>query len=543
MNGSTVSGLKRRVAASGAIIAIALCVPAGSAHATELIEMGKVTAADGAGGASFGLSVAIDGTVAATGAPYGDGSSSGTGAAYVYEMIGGTWQQAGKLVATDGQHVDEFGHSVAVSGQRVAVGALNGDRGSTSGTGAVYIFEKVAGVWSQTAKLNASDAANGDHFGVSVSLSGNRLLVGSRYDDDRGMNSGSAYLFVHDGTSWSQLAKLTATDGATGDWFGESVSISGGVAIVGAPRNQDNGSQSGSAYVFQESHSWSQVAKLLPADNVAYDQFGIAVSVSGGTAAIGAYGDDDHGGNSGSVYVYDTSTGPWAPKTKLTAAGSALNDYVGYSVSISANLIIAGAYGDDDGGSGCGAAYVFENVGGTWGPLTKLVPSGGGPGDNIGYAVGVSGEFTIVGAAGDDDHGTNSGAAHLAGPRFVSYGSGCAGSGGFVPLLSMTGDPTPSGSVTLQISNGLGGAPAILFMGDTAAALSAGSSCVLLVEPVNQSFGLMLNGVGAGNGWLTLTESVAASMPLGPVKLQAMLFDAGGHKGYSLSNGLSFDVY
>jgi len=162
--------------------------------------------------------------------------------------------------------------------------------------------------WNEVAKLTASDGAAHDYFGTSVSLSGNRALVGAYQDDDNGSDSGSAYVFEWNGSAWTQVAKLTASDGAASDYFGHSVSLSGNRALVGAYRDDDNGTDSGSAYVFEwDGSAWTQVAKLTASDGAAYERFGYSVSLSGDRALVGAYLDDDNGSFSGSAYVLEVS--------------------------------------------------------------------------------------------------------------------------------------------------------------------------------------------------------------------------------------------
>ena len=160
-------------------------------------------------------------------------------------------------------------------------------------------------------KITASDGADTDQFGFSVSIDSNYSVVGAYLDDDNGDNSGSAYIFKRSGTTWAQQAKLLPSDGAVSDFFGESVSISGDLAVIGAYLNDDNGDNSGSAYIFKRSGTtWAQHAKLLPSDGAESDQFGYSVSISGDYAVVGAYFDDDNGFKSGSAYVYNGFTSP-----------------------------------------------------------------------------------------------------------------------------------------------------------------------------------------------------------------------------------------
>ena len=186
------------------------------------------------------------------------------------------------------------------------------DNGSSSGS--AYLFRRDAGGvdnWGEVTKLLASDGAAFDLFGQSVAVSGDTVVVAARSHADNGTNSGSAYLFRRDEggvDNWGQVTKLLASDGATGDVFGTSVAVSGATVLVGARLDDDNGSRSGSAYVFRRDEggadNWGQVTKLLASDGAGEDRFGFSVAVWGATAVVGARFDDDNGSNSGSAYVF-----------------------------------------------------------------------------------------------------------------------------------------------------------------------------------------------------------------------------------------------
>ena len=252
----------------------------------------KIIAGDGAAGDFFGLSVSIDGDYAIVGAHLDDDNASASGSAYIFRRFGTSWLEEAKLTASDGAVNDLFGRSVSLSGDRAIVGA-RGDDDNGSSSGSAYIFRRVGTVWTQEAKLTASDGQAGDRFGFSVSVDGDRAIVGADGDDDNGSNSGSAYIFRRFGTSWLEEAKLTASDGAAFDRFGFSVSLSGDRAIVGARVDDDNGSASGSAYIFRRfGTSWLEEAKLTASDGAAFDQFGFSVSLSGDQAIVGAFRDD-----------------------------------------------------------------------------------------------------------------------------------------------------------------------------------------------------------------------------------------------------------
>jgi hypothetical protein len=322
-------------------------------------QIAKLLASDGAASDYFGSSVALssDGTTAIIGASYNDPSGvSNAGAAYIFKTSNGTtWTQIAKLTASDAAASDYFGSSVALSsdGSTAIVGAYY-----KSTVGASYIFKTSNGTtWTQIAKITASDAAANDIFGYSVGMSsdGTTAIIGAF---GKSSNTGAAYVFkTSDGTTWTQIAKLTASDAATNDYFGNSVSISsdGTTAIVGAYLKS---SAVGAAYIFKTSNgtTWTQIAKLLATDGAAGDQFGYSVGMSsdGTTAIVGA---SNKSGGVGAAYTFETTNGTtWTQASKITASDGAANDQFGYSVAISTNGVIVGAYYKS---SGVGAAYLY----------------------------------------------------------------------------------------------------------------------------------------------------------------------------------------
>ena len=399
------------------------------------LQQAKLTANDAAAADLFGEAVAVSGDTAVIGARYDDDSASASGSAYVFVRIGAAWSQQAKLTANDAAAADLFGEAVAVSGDTAVIGAYQDDD-TASNSGSAYVFVRSGTTWSQQAKLTASDAAASDYFGYSVAVDGNTAVIGASLDDDDGSTSGSAYVFVRIGAAWSQQAKLTAGDAAAFDYFGYAVAVSGNTAVIGAPYDDDGGSDSdsGSTYVFVRSGTtWSQQAKLVASDAVAADDaFGYAVAVSGDTAVIGAYQDDDTASNSGSAYVFVRSGTTWSQQAKLTASDAAASDYFGYSVAVDGNTAVIGASLDDDDGSTSGSAYVFVRIGAAWSQQAKLTTSDAAAYDKVGYAVAVSGDTAVIGANGNDDGGDTSGSAYvfaLSPPPTLTVSLAGAGSG------------------------------------------------------------------------------------------------------------------
>ncbi|ELZ31397.1 putative cell wall-anchored protein [Halogeometricum pallidum JCM 14848] len=384
-------------------------------------QVEKLTASNAVGGDNFGYSVSVsgDGNTALVGARQDDDAGPSSGSAYVYDLTRDPPAET-KLTASDAAMFDFFGYSVSMSddGTTALVGAyLDDDAGLQSGT--VYVYDLTQDPPAET-KLTASDGAAGDIFGHSVSVSsdGNTALVGARQDDDAGPSSGSAY--VYDLTQDPPTeTKLTASDAAAGDFFGDPVSVSGdgSTALVGASHDGDAGSGSGAAYVYDLTQNPPGEAKLTASDATNGENFGRSVSISddGTTALVGAHWGAAEGSRLGSAYVYDLTQGPPA-ETKLTASDAVANDFFGHSVSMSGDgrTALIGASRDDDAGSSSGSAYVYDLIQDP--PAeTKLTASDGAANDFFGHSVSISGDGStaLVGAYSDDDAGPDSGSAYV----------------------------------------------------------------------------------------------------------------------------------
>ncbi len=378
---------------------------------TFLTEL-KITPSDGVSGDGFGGSISISGNYAIIGSPFADDNGSFSGSAYVFKRTGTSWAQQAKLLPSDGAAGDEFGISVAISGDYVVVGA-DGDADNGSSSGSAYLFKRTGTGWAQQAKLLPSDGASGHKFGGSVSISGDYAVVSSVFDDDNGSFSGSAYVFKRSDIAWAQQAKLLASDGASGDEFGRSVSISGDYVLVGTAGDDDNGSGSGSVYTFMRSNTtWTQQNKLLASDGAASDLFGGSVSISGDYAVVGARRDDDNGSSSGSAYVFKLSGTTWVEEAKLLPTAGATEDNFGNSVSISGDFVIIGLNLDEE-GTKVGSAYLFERDGTTWTQKDKLLATDGAAHDLYGLSVSISGDLIAIGAIWDNDNGSNSGSVYM----------------------------------------------------------------------------------------------------------------------------------
>ena len=328
-------------------------------------------------------------------------------------LFSGHSLSAQELNASDGALEDEFGESVSLSGNTGLIGApgdddnLNPLGGIFSSSGSAYIFRNLVtatGTVNESVKLLASDGAAFDLFGESVSLSGNTGLIGARGDDDNGSIAGSAYIFRNLDTATgtvNESVKLLASDGEALDQFGESVSLSGNTGLIGASRDDDNGSNSGAAYIFRNldtaTGTVNESAKLLISDGAAWAFFGEAVSLSGNTGLIGSFSE--------SAYIFrdlDTATGTVNESVKLLASDSEAFDTFGESLSLSGNTGLIGARGDS---LASGSAYIFRDLNtatGTVNESVKLLASDGAEGDRFGVSVSLDGDRFTVGASSGD---------------------------------------------------------------------------------------------------------------------------------------------
>ncbi len=377
----------------------------------------------------FGRSVAVSGNTLVVGA-YGedsnatgvnatlnggagtqaDNSSTVSGAAYVFTRSGGVWSQQAYLKASNSGPSNLFGSSVAISGETVVVGS----EGENSSSGAVYVFTRSGGLWSQQAYLNASSTGAVDSFGNSVAVSGDTLVVGAHGEDSNaiGVNaavsggsgtqednsfgdSGAAYVFTRSAGLWSQQAYLKASNTGAGDYFGESVAVSGDTVVVGARGERSNAT-------------------------------GVNAAVSGGTGTQ----EDNSATWAGAAYIYTRSGGVWSQQAYLKASKTGAGDQFGRSVAVSGDAAVIGAPDEESnaigvnaavsGGMGTqsdnsarwsGAAYVFMRSGGVWSQQAYLKASNTGEDDRFGVAVAVSGDTVVVGANQEDGNATGVNAA------------------------------------------------------------------------------------------------------------------------------------
>lgn len=366
----------------------------------------KLIAPDAASFDYFGNAVGISGSYLVVGAPGDDDAGFASGSAYIYRTIdgGATWDFVEKIVAPDA--AVNFGDALDVEGDYIAVGA----QGDSINAGSVYVYgtSDSGATWDFMHKIVAPDADAYDTFGQAVALSANLIVIGAGGDDDSASNAGSAYIYrtSDDGATWDSVQKLVASDAAAGDLFGQSVAMNGDYIVVGADRDDDGGADSGAVYIFRKTHAdsrWVQVRKLIAADAGPDAFFGRSVAMEGNVVVVGT--------ELSTVYVFVLSEGRWIQAQKIVPRDLSKSLL---RVAISGNIIVIGAYSDDDASQNSGSVYIYETptLGETWDFVQKIGAPDAAQDDWFGFAVAIHNKLIVVGAHGNDDTGTRSGSAY-----------------------------------------------------------------------------------------------------------------------------------
>lgn len=364
----------------------------------------------------FGAAVDIHGPTLAVGADGADTNGENAGAVHIIDADEG-WTQTDRLVASDGAASDYFGEAVAVASDLVVVGAPGDEHGTGDAAGAAYVFERSNDGWTET-KLTAGGADAS--FGQSVAVAGGTVAIGADGVAQNGQDeAGAVYLFDATEAGWTQTATLSPETPTARGYFGARTALteSGARLLVSAYGDDRAGENAGAVFVFDreggESGSWTQTAVLTASDAAANDYFGSNIGVDGDTIVCGAFGDDDGGTDAGAAYVFTPTDSGWTETAKLTAADGSDQDFFGWQTAIHDGTILVGAYRDDERATDAGAAYVYERQESGWQEVTKLTPADATELDRFGVA-GAIGERGIVAAAtGDQANGPNTGAAYV----------------------------------------------------------------------------------------------------------------------------------
>lgn len=488
--------------------------------------------------AAFGRSMSVDGDTVFIGCP-----NDGSGSVYVYKRVSGALQFVQKLKPNDGAPGDSFGVSISIDGTTAIIGSCcDGDLGIASGSS--YFFQNAGGVWSQIQKVTASDGKAADLFGSSVALQGDTAVVGAYLHDSIGNDAGATYVFVRSGQTWVQSQKLTASDLEIGDRFGQKVLLKNGTLVIASTQDDDFGPTSGSAYIFAKAGgSWIQKQKLTPPDlgQMSYPNFGQKMSITSDTLMISAF---DGTNGSGRVYVFNDSQGSWVQTQRIDAPEWQPNAGFPASISISGDTAVIG-YGGSDNGAQSGAAFVYRRVGSLWSKTQKLLPSDGDSLDAFGAEIAVDGNHAVIGAPGDE-HGTTGGGSAYSfvrcGGSFQTYGTGC--SGNCTPLLIGTGTPCAGCSIQLTVQGAPSLAFGIMFIGLGSNVAPIVPACFAQVLPVSPlTLPMFLPGsTGGCSGGIAIPALLPVSISDGDIYIQVIINDPTAPGGVGGTNPLRMTI-
>lgn len=407
----------------------------------------------------FGATLRMDDNTLVVGSIWDDQRGSNAGAAFVFSKEPGQlWSQEAKLTASDASRSAYFGSSVDVSGNYAVVGAS----GVNGRTGAAYIFERLNGSWVQRARLLPSGNEARGVFGSVVAIDGDWAVVGApdHFRNSGPARTGAVYVFQRNGTSWAMQAKIYASDAQSVNYFGSSVDILGNRIVVGSAGINSLG---GAVYLFRrDGATWVQEQKIIPGDRLPGDGFGWSVSLSGTRLAIGAPFDDIDSRNQGSVRIYRRSGNNWSLESSVSSAGHQTSEHFGFSLHLNDPELLVGAPGD---GGGQGSAYLFDrDESGRWRQQVKYVPPVIDRRAAFGRSVGLGGQDILIGASSADGGAVRSGAV-------FSLGGGGAFRQGFQDMeLNLPGlsqphiewaDADGDGDLDLALSGNKNGNPEI----------------------------------------------------------------------------------
>ena len=317
--------------------------------------------------------------------------------------------------SVNGSLFDRLGSAVALNEQHAVIGApTNEFKGDSSGSAIIYA--RSGDQLQPIVQLIAYDAVIGDLFGTAVAINNDQVLIGAPGCDDQGNNSGAAYIFQNTENGWVEICKLTANASQAGDLFGSAVALDGNFALVGAPTASTfNTSSPGFAVLFQKSgDTWNEVDHFSASDGSNNNKFGAAVALQGDTALIGAPQSDDGAINTGATYIFQSTNGNWGQSAKLTPSAPLAWDSFGSSLSLAGEYALIGAPAIGTiSGTYLGYSTIFKNEGGSWTEKSRLTPDDGANNDRFGSAVALHRGLALIGSPLDDDYGEASGSAYI----------------------------------------------------------------------------------------------------------------------------------
>ncbi|MCH7700645.1 MAG: hypothetical protein IID37_03050, partial [Planctomycetes bacterium] len=360
---------------------------------------------------NFAWSVALGGASAFVAAP-DEESGAGSGSVHVYARDGLEWIFQEKLVPEDAVSDQFFGSALAVEEDRMVIGAMLDSEQEIAG-GAAYVFHFDGSGWTQEQKLLPSTGQFLMLFGAAVDVFEDRIVVGTA-GSINGDESGWVVVFRHDGEKWVEEQQIIPASGSSGDQFGVGVTIHNDVLAVMASLDDEFGPDAGAVYVYRlDGSTWTQEAKLFPTGEGAGPLSGTSLVLIDDTLYVGAPSDNADGAEAGAVYVFRYEDSVWIQVDRLSASDGEAGDSFGVSVAVAGSVAVFGNFVDDDLAPNAGSAYVFHYDGDAWVESQKLLASDGGPDDNFGASVAVSGDTALIGASFDEILGKGHSAAYV----------------------------------------------------------------------------------------------------------------------------------
>jgi len=408
----TTGHQRRAVRRAAALLLACASVIACIQRAAAECDPQKLAPADLEADDEFAQSVSVSGQTIAIGVPLDDVAGPDSGSVRIFELQGVDWIETAMITPADGVAGDRFGTAVAISGDTLVVGAPR-VADIAVGAGAVYVFERDNGAWSFVDKLLPTAVMGGDRLGLAVAIDGDTLVGGAPFHDLQGIDSGAAFVFQRNSSAWTEATMLFAPDGETDDEFGLSLAVSGDRIVVGAPLDDRNGTAAGAIHFFEHNgQQWLHEDTIRLLQGTSGHEFGRCVEIDGDVTVVGAPGDNTAGPETGAAYVYSRSGGVWSQTLKLQPGGLAANDQFGRSVSVAGDVLLVGAPGRDLDGVDAGSTDRYEYIDGAWQSQGTLTPVQLSSGDRFGWAVAMHADVAVVSAIGTTSDGAITGAAH-----------------------------------------------------------------------------------------------------------------------------------
>lgn len=490
----------------------------------------------------FGKSCCIDGSQLVVGAFAA--TTGRPGSAHVFELGATGWVQRARLVPADGGAGDEFGNSVGISGDLVVVGSEYHDSAAGNNAGAAYVYEKLAGRWTQVAKLQPADAQQQHDFGEYVAIEGTVVVAGCRFDATLGNNAGAAYVFERVDGQWVQTGKLLGSAGRRNDLSADTLAIGGGRILMSSYRSDASGGHSGSAYLFEKvDGTWTEVAHLVANDGAGELSRGLALD--GDRVVLGARLEGTNGVAAGAGYVFEKWNGAWIQTAKLLPRLGLSMDWTGEAVAVRGDRIVLSGHRRDEVGTDSGVAWVFELRDGEWVETKMLQSSAASPLDDFSFSLSMSGLDLVATSPYD---GGNVGAAYVfsfdealctcgaSGASAARFGENLGGAN--VGQLDALAPPVVGTTMTFRIGAIPGGTTGTLFMAQQELQSRAYGGTLLVPTssaPIKIPFRL-------SQGSATVSWPVSLGLCGKGFYAQAVALDSTQPLGRAFTNGLELHV-